>query len=144
MTGSCPSTLPWASRSGRCSPTNGRAFCGLKERHPYELLLAVVDIEHRTTKLRSPRTNGFVERMNRTLLDECFRVQGRTTWYTSTAEIQRDLAVFLRYYNLERSHQGYRLKGRTPVQALMEALGITEIPDIVPSEEVNEPLPTAA
>jgi transposase InsO family protein len=123
---------------------NGREFCGLKERHPYELLLAVADIEHRTTKVRSPRTNGFVERMNRTLLDECFRVHGRTTWYTTTAEIQRDLDAFLRYYNLERSHQGYRLKGRTPVQALMEALGITEIPDIVPTEEVSEPLPTAA
>jgi len=40
--------------------------------------------------------------------------------------------------------QGYRLKSRTPVQSLMEALGITEIPDIVPTEEVNEPLPTAA
>jgi hypothetical protein len=26
------------------------------------------DTEHRTTKIRSPRTNGFVERMNRTLL----------------------------------------------------------------------------
>ena len=29
-------------------------------------------------------------------------------------------------------------------QALMEALGVTEIPEIVPTEEVNEPLPTAA
>jgi len=26
----------------------------------------------------------------------------------------------------------------------MEALGITEIPEIVPTGEVNEPLPTAA
>jgi len=26
----------------------------------------------------------------------------------------------------------------------MEALGITELPDIVPPEEVTEPLPTAA
>jgi hypothetical protein len=43
-------------------------------------------------------------------------------------EIQRDLDRFLRYYNLERSHQGYRLKERTPAQALMEALGATEIP----------------
>ena len=51
---------------------------------------------------------------------------------------------FLRYYNLERTHQGYRLKGRTPAQALMEALGITEIPDIVPSQDVSEPPPTAA
>ena len=97
-----------------------------------------------TPKVRSPRTNGFVERMNRTLLDECFRVQGRQTWYIGVDEIQRDLDRFLRYYNLERSHQGYRLKGRTPAQALMEALAVTEIPDIIPAEEVNEPLPTAA
>jgi len=43
----------------------------------------------------APRTNGFVERMNRALLDECFRVAGRTTWYLEPAEIQRDLDAFL-------------------------------------------------
>jgi transposase InsO family protein len=123
---------------------NGREYCGLPNQHPFELLLAMEDIEHRTTKIRSPRTNGFVERMNRTLLDECFRVQGRQTWYIGVDEIQRDLDRFMRYYNLERSHQGYRLKGRTPAQALMEALGVEEIPEIVPTEEVIEPLPTAA
>jgi transposase InsO family protein len=123
---------------------NGREFCGIQERHPYELLLAMEEIEHRTTKIRSPRTNGFVERMSRTLLDGCFRVQGRQTWYIGPDEIQRDLDRFLRYYNLERSHQGYRLKGRTPAQALMEALSVSEIPDIIPAEEVNEPLSTAA
>lgn len=78
---------------------NGREFCGIQGHHPYELLLAMEDIEHRTTKIRSPRTNGFVERMNRTLLDECFRVQGRQTWYIGVAEIQRDLDRFMRYYN---------------------------------------------
>lgn len=35
-----------------------------------------------------------VERMDRTLLDECFRVQGRQTWYLEPQEIQRDLATF--------------------------------------------------
>ena len=59
---------------------NGREFCGRPETHPYELLLAMAEIEHRTTRVRSPRTNGFVARMNRTLLDECFRVKGRTEW----------------------------------------------------------------
>ena len=102
------------------------------------------DIDHRTTKIRSPRTTGFVERMNRTLLDECFRVQGRQTWYIAVEEIQRDLDRFLRYYNLERSHQGYRLKGRTPAQALREALGIEELPQIIPTQEDTEPLATAA
>jgi transposase InsO family protein len=62
---------------------NGREFCGRPDGHPFELLLAMEGIEHRTTRVRSPRTNGFVERMNRTLLDECFRVKGRTEWYTS-------------------------------------------------------------
>jgi hypothetical protein len=38
--------------------------------------------------VRSPRTDGFVERMDRTLLDECFRVAGRTTGHVSPAEIQ--------------------------------------------------------
>lgn len=51
---------------------------------------------------------------------------------------------FMRYYNLERSHRGYRLKGRTPAQALMEALGVDVLPEIIPTEEVIEPLPTAA
>jgi transposase InsO family protein len=107
---------------------NGREFCGKAETHPFELLLAMEGIDHRTTRVRSPRTNGFVERMNRTLLDECFRVAGRTTWYIEVEEIQRDLDRFLAYYNVQRTHQGYRLKGRTPAQALCEALGVEELP----------------
>lgn len=38
------------------------------------------DIEDCATKIRSPRTNGFVERMNRTFLAECFRMKGRQTY----------------------------------------------------------------
>ena len=102
---------------------NGREFCGKSESHPFELLLPLEGIERRTTRVRSPRTNGFVERMSRTRIDECFRVEGRKTRYLEPAEVQRDLDRFLRYYNLERSHQGYRLRGRTPAQALREALG---------------------
>jgi len=73
----------------------------------------------------APCHSGFVERMSRTLLDKCFRVQGRQAWSIGTDEIQRDLYRFLRYYDLERSHQGYRLKGRTPAQALMDVLAVT-------------------
>lgn len=123
---------------------NGREFCGVKDQHPYELLLAMHDIEHRTTRIRTPRTNGFVERMNRTLLDECFRVAGRQTWYIQPEEIQRDLDVFLNYYNLERTHQGYRLKGRTPAQALRDALGVQDLPPFVPNASEETPILKAA
>jgi transposase InsO family protein len=51
---------------------NGREFCG-KETHPFEMFLALNAIEHRRTKVRRPQTNGFVERFNRTMLEEFFR-----------------------------------------------------------------------
>lgn len=116
---------------------NGREFCGRPEQHPYQLLLALHDIEHRTTKVRSPRTNGFVERMNRTLLDEHFRIKGREKWYERVEEIQADLDEFLDFYNRKRSHQGYRLKGRTPTQALKEALGRKRLPPIIAKGDEN-------
>jgi transposase InsO family protein len=69
---------------------NGREFCGKPESHPFELLLSLEGIEHRTTRVRSPQTNGFVERMNRTLLDECFRVEGRKTVSARRAPSRRE------------------------------------------------------
>lgn len=124
---------------------NGREYCGRPDQHPYELLLAMEGIEHRTTKVRSPRTNGFVERMNRTLLDECFRVGGRTTWYESVEQLQADLDRFLERYNLRRSHQGYRLGGRTPAQAFGEATGVTADQLIaLLTAPKEDPIPTAA
>lgn len=81
-------------------------------------------IQHRTTKVRSPRTNGFVERMNRTLLDECFRIGGRTKWYATPEELQVDLDAFLVFYNFKRSHRGYRWRDRTPAEALLEGIGL--------------------
>ena len=77
-------------------------------------------------------------RMNRTMLDECFRVSGRTTWFESIEQIQTDLDKFITYYNLERSHQGYRLQGRTPAQALREALSVDELPSFTASLATEE------
>jgi len=41
----------------------------------------------------------------------------------------------LDYYNLKRSHQGYRLKGKTPAQALREALQVKKLPPFLPAED---------
>jgi transposase InsO family protein len=58
---------------------NGREFCGREDAHPYELFLQLEEIEHTTTRVGRPLSNGFVERFHRTVLDEHFRVVGRTT-----------------------------------------------------------------
>lgn len=101
---------------------NGREFCGRPDRHPYELFLQLEGIEHRTTKVRRPQSNGFVERLHRTLLDEHFRIKGREKWYESVEEMQKDLDEYLRRYNHERSHQGRGMEGRTPHQVFLDGL----------------------
>ncbi|MDR7467173.1 MAG: integrase core domain-containing protein, partial [Armatimonadota bacterium] len=74
-------------------------------------------IEHRRTKPRHAWTNGFVERLQGTILSELWRVAFRRTYYTSLGQLERDLQAYLRFYNRERPHLGYRLKGRTPAMA---------------------------
>lgn len=96
---------------------NGREFCGT-ERHPYELYLALNDIEHRKTRVGTPRTNGFVERFNGTVLEEFFRPTMRSHLYQSVEMLQTDLDAWLHHYNHERPHLGYRNQGRRPWQTV--------------------------
>jgi len=79
-------------------------------------------------QVRRPRRNGYVERLQRTLLDEHFRNVGRTNYYESLEEIQIDLDKYLEHYNKERCQQGRNMNGRTPAQAFID--GISFIPDI--------------
>lgn len=99
---------------------NGREFCGRPDKHPYELFLQLEGIEHRTTQVRRPQSNGYLERFHRTLLDEHLRIQGRKTWYEDLPQMQVDLDAFLQKYNHDRPHQGRGMKGRTPIQAFLQ------------------------
>lgn len=96
---------------------NGREYCGT-EAHPYELYLALNDIEHRRTQVRRPQTNGFVERFHRTVLDEFFRIVFRKKLYETVASLQEDLDSWLHEYNYERPHLGYRNQGRRPWETI--------------------------
>ena len=75
---------------------NGREFCGT-DAHPYELYLDLNGIEHRRTKVKTPKTNGFVERFNGTVLDEFFRLKMRETFYESVEALQDDLDAWLEW-----------------------------------------------
>ena len=101
---------------------NGREFCGRPDKHPYELFLQLEGIEHRTTRVRRPQSNGFVERLHRTLFNEHFRIQGRQIWYESVEEMQKSLELYLQHYNRERPHQGRGMNGRTPYAAFLEGI----------------------
>jgi transposase InsO family protein len=101
---------------------NGREFCGRPDQHPYELFLQLEDIEHRTTRVKRPQSNGIVERFHRTLLDEHFRVEGRRTWFETIDEMQKVLDDYLVTYNTKRPHQGRGMNGRTPITVFKAGL----------------------
>lgn len=97
---------------------NGREYCGRPMIHPYQIFLELNDIEHRRTRVARPRTNGFVERFNRTVLDEFFRETFHDKFYVSVEELQVDLDQWLHSYNYERPHRGYRNMGRKPIETI--------------------------
>jgi transposase InsO family protein len=99
---------------------NGKEYCGNFPDHEYELTLDIFNIKHRRTRIRTPQTNGFVERFNRTILEEFFSVIFRTNWYYSLEQLQKDLDEWMFKYNFKRTHQGYRTKGNTPASVLLD------------------------
>lgn len=108
-----PTCQKWGITVDAILTDNGREYCGT-EAHPYELFLQLSDIEHRTTKVRTPQTNGFVERFNRTVKEEFLPLAFRRKIYTSLDELQEDFDKWLYLYNYERPHQGYRNLGKRP------------------------------
>lgn len=70
-------------------------------------------------KPRHAFTNGFVERLQGTVLREHYRIAFRRHYFTSIGQLQRSLDRFLKFYNWHRPHLGYRTRGRTPGQTLL-------------------------
>lgn len=74
------------------------------------------------TKPRHAWTNGVVERFQKTILHEHWRIAFRRQYFTSRRTLQASLDRFLQFYNQERTHRGYRLRGRTPATVFKGAV----------------------
>jgi len=104
----------------------GTEFCGLMEKHAYEVFLAFNDIEHTKTRPRRPQSNGICESFHKTILNEFYRVAFRKKIYSSLEVLQEDLDVWINFYNNERTHQGKRCQGRTPIQTFLDGLNLVK------------------
>jgi len=71
-------------------------------------------IRHTRTKPRHAWTNGFVERLQGTILSELWRVEFRRWFFTHTVAMQTALDRYVEFYDHRRPHQRYRTRGRTP------------------------------
>ncbi len=74
----------------------------------------LADVHHHRIPPRSPNLNAFVERFQGTVLHLHYRIAFRYRYYTRVETIDADLQAWLRFYNFERPHRGYRTRGRTP------------------------------
>jgi hypothetical protein len=72
-------------------------------------------IEHRTTKVKHPWTNGQVERMNRTIKEATVR----RFHYDSHQQLEAHLADFVSAYNFARRLK--TLKGLTPYEFICKS-----------------------
>jgi len=96
----------------------GTEYCGKAEQHDYQLYMALNDIEHTKTKVKSPQTNGICERFHKTILQEFYQITFRKKIYDSIEMLQADLDKWILFYNTERTHQGKMCCGRTPMETL--------------------------
>jgi transposase InsO family protein len=84
-----------------------------------------LEVKHTRTKPRHAWTNGFVERLQGTILHEHWRIAFRRRYFTTRKQLQQSLQRFLTYYNDERPHFGYRTRGRRPSDIFWGAKGRT-------------------
>lgn len=59
----------------------GTEYCGKAEKHDYQLYLALNDIDHTKTKVKSPQTNGICERFQKTVLQKFYQITFRKKLY---------------------------------------------------------------
>ncbi len=104
----------------------GSEYVGNLEQHEYELYLALENIDHTKTKVKSPQTNGICERFHKTILNEFYRVAFRKKLYASLDELQSDLDAWLVHYNEERPHSGRYCYGKTPMQTFHDSKSLVE------------------
>jgi transposase InsO family protein len=96
---------------------NGQEFRALRFKQKLERLGA------RRTHIRAgrPQTNGHVEQLHKTILDECWRPAFARYLQPSLMGLRRELADYLRYYNFERPHDGRLTQGATPADLVYGA-----------------------
>jgi len=122
--------VPWFDQQGipllRILTDRGTEYCGKQEHHDYELYLAIEDIDHTRTKVKSPQTNGICERFHKTIQEEFFAIAFRKKVYESIEALQDDLDLWIEYYNNDRTHSGKYCYGKTPMQTFYDSIHLAK------------------
>jgi transposase InsO family protein len=80
--------------------------------------LARLDVVHTRISPGRPQSNGFVERVQRTILEECWKPAFARYLVPKYVGLRRELERYLVHYNFDRTHNGRLTKGRIPAEVL--------------------------
>jgi transposase InsO family protein len=78
-------------------------------------------VAHSQIRSGRPQTNGHVERLHRTILEECWRPAFARYLHLHFTGLRRDLTHYLHDYNHDREHHGRITKGRRPADLVYGA-----------------------
>ncbi|MFN2521600.1 MAG: DDE-type integrase/transposase/recombinase, partial [Candidatus Limnocylindria bacterium] len=83
--------------------------------------VAAVGAQQRFIRAGRPQTNGAVERVQRTVLEECWRPTFARSLVPKFTALRRDFERYARYFNFHRAHTGRYTRGRTPAEVVYGA-----------------------
>jgi transposase InsO family protein len=78
-------------------------------------------VAHTQIRAGRPQSNGHVERLQRTILEECWRPAFARYLYLRFSGLRRELAAYLHDYNFDREHHGRITAGRCPAELVYGA-----------------------
>ena len=88
---------------------NGNEFRG-----EFSKLTAKLNARHTYIRAGRPQTNGHVERLHRTILEECWRPAFARYLQVRLTGLRQELEIYLDEYNNRREHDGKNTRARPP------------------------------
>jgi transposase InsO family protein len=89
--------------------------------HEFRDAVEALGARQRFIKAGRPNSNGCVERLQLTILEECWRPSFARSLVPRMTGLQRDLDEYLSDYNFDRAHTGRLTKGRVPADIVYGA-----------------------
>jgi transposase InsO family protein len=82
--------------------------------HQFEEALRRLRARHIFIRAGRPQSNGYVERVQGTILEECWKPAFARYLIPKYTGLRADLERYVRYFNTDRPHRGRHTKGRIP------------------------------
>lgn len=109
----------WGWEWNTASTDRGNEFVA----HRFGDTLQALGVKHRLIPPGRPQSNGKVEQVHNTILQECWKPAFISYTTPSITGLREELATFLNYYNHHRPHQGRWNQGTPPATIIQPNTG---------------------